>query len=693
MMRLQQKTTSFNPLFFTIGIQCVLPGLTFLLFLSAKAGLSTDMVPLRILRVLGVHAGLSVSGIAMFSLVFAFLSIRQFTPRLEFSLRHLSFVIVILSLWLTAFPLGNKIKHHTFFFEKWMWYCALWFVFTNLAISISLVLIHKYPFILRYFGTKFQGTHQFLHRSFHTKHDFIFITLLSIFVGTLTGSIDWYRLGGIPHVQDSIAQFFQAKVFAHGSLVRSVPELPQCFERIYVVTDDGQWYSIYPPGHALVLALGVAAGIPFLVNPLTSAALAVVFFLFARNHFSPFVARTGCLLLSLSPFFILMGSGFMNHPTSLLFLMLFLHFLFGVSSHSQSHGTVSRLILAGFFFGMAFLTRPMTALAILSGAVGWTLGRFRRDLRRFTVIALLCLAGTIPPALFYLTYNAHTTGSALLTGYEKYFGGNPMGFGKRPWGAEPLGPRLPNEVLHTPARGLANTLCNLNALNAYLFGWPVPSLLFAFGLFLPGMRRTRFDWWLAGCCALVAFVYSFYFFQDYCYGPRFFYETIPFWILLTARGIEECLIRLENSRLLSAAHWQGFLYGWLTVFFLMAFSTSWIERYNELKADYWGTQKKIAVLLREGIAEENAVLFVEDDYDYVTAFSFLNPMLDRGWIVAHDCGPETNEKLLERYREWPVYTLRLIEDETTGTLHSVLEKGKPSRPEENTAILQPNLRR
>ena len=51
------------------------------------------------------------------------------------------------------------------------------------------------------------------------------------------------------------------------------------------------------------------------------------FFCIRRRTASLYTARLGVALLALSPFFLLMGGGYMNHPTCLLFLLIFLLFL------------------------------------------------------------------------------------------------------------------------------------------------------------------------------------------------------------------------------------------------------------------------------------------------------------------------------------------------------------------------------
>ncbi len=89
---------------------------------------------------------------------------------------------------------------------------------------------------------------------------------------------------------------------------------------------------------------------------------------------------------------------------------------------------------------------------------------------------------------------------------------------------------------------------------------------------------------------------------------------------------------------------------------------------------YWGTRDELATMVKSEIPEENAVIFVEDGDDYPPLFSYLDPALDRGWIVAHDYGKEENAKLLQHYPEWPVYYLRLKDSDGPYGFESVLER-------------------
>lgn len=588
--------------------------------------------------------------------------------------RHHGFrLLVVFSLFLfSVLPIGNKIKYHSFFYESWMWYCAFWIICVCLVVIHGLIAYRSSHPLFPVLGRKFVLVDRFFCNPHIDRNDWLFCGASSLWVLIITYLLGDYALGQIPHVQDSIAQFFQAKVLAHGHFAMPAPAEPEFFKRIYVIVEEGRWYTIYPPGFPLILSIGIALGIPQWVNPTISALILPVFFVLLIRQNLNFAARFGLILFALSPFYLFMGAGFMNHPASLLFLLLFL-LCWQEGFRIPSKRSSIFFLFAGVLFGVAFMTRPLTALAFLIAAIiGW--GKPILSHLRWSMFgALFFLLGTVPSAMFYLAYNTGTTGHPLLTGYVKYFGGNPLGFGNRPWGAVPLGPKLPNEVYHSPWRGIANTNSQLNGLNNYLLGWPIPSLTLVFLLFLPGLQRVRYD----RICILFIFmvlgVYFFYFFQDFCYGPRFVFETVPFCFYLISRGIESGTLFIKGRKIIDQFTLTGFIYPLIGLFFLVAFCTVWVERMYVMSDAYWGADEEIARMVRNGIDEKNAILFVDDAQDYVAVFSFLDPSLEEGWIVAHNLGKEKNRELIDKYPNWPVYRLRLKDTDSPYRFETVLQ--------------------
>ena len=79
-----------------------------------------------------------------------------------------------------------------------------------------------------------------------------FISSLLLLCFAITGTIAYAVLNHIPHVQDSIAQLFHAKIFAMGKLTAPLPPHKEFFDFMFMI-NDGRWYSQYPPGHSLLL--------------------------------------------------------------------------------------------------------------------------------------------------------------------------------------------------------------------------------------------------------------------------------------------------------------------------------------------------------------------------------------------------------------------------------------------------------
>ncbi len=356
--------------------------------------------------------------------------------------------------------------------------------------------------------------------------------------------------GRIPHVQDSVAQLFQARIFAGGHLWVPSPPMRQAFDYAQMI-NDGRWYSQYPPGHALLLVPGVWLGIPWLVNPILAGVGVAATVLLARLLFGRDVARIAGVLGALSPFLVIMASEFMSHVSGFAVLTLFLLFVFrtiGVGDSGVAHPLRDGAV-AGALLALGFLIRPYTAFAVALPVLAYTLWRLLRD-RALVRPALLIAAGGAAGVILFGLYNLATTGSATLPGYVKLYGpSHGLGFGKGSWGPP-----------HTLARGLRGTASTLAALNGRLFEWPVSSLWPAVLALLPlgligrrgageagdlrassgGTAATSslgFRWLLASVPLCLLAAYVFYWYRDLCFGPRFVYEALAPLLILSACGL------------------------------------------------------------------------------------------------------------------------------------------------------------
>jgi 4-amino-4-deoxy-L-arabinose transferase-like glycosyltransferase len=486
--------------------------------------------------------------------------------------------------------------------------------------------------------------------------------------------------GRIPHVQDSIAQLFQARIFAGGRLWAPAPPLPAFFEAAHMIVKDGRWFSQYPPGHALLLVPGVWLGVPWLVNPVLGGLAVVGIYFLARELFDRATARVSAALAVLSPFLLLMSAEFMSHVGSLFALTFYLLFYFRTIRRRDTRDGV----IAGAFLALALLIRPYSAFGVALPTwvhAAWRLRAERRALAR--PLAWTALGGAAGIVLLLL-YNWGTTGSPLRFGYTELYGpSHGLGFGKGSWGPP-----------HTLGRGLAATWQTLAALNARLFEWPLTSLWPAvLGLLIPTQRYPagrRVG--LALIPVTLLGVYVFYWFSDLCFGPRFVYEALAPILILSAIGLiagsrwiatqflphrggrDATLVGLLVAVLFSAG---GAVTRWPRLFEappgIAALPPESPVRqgsyFRHFGHEYWGVGPYLGELVEARI-HEPAIVFVhfrEPQADHVlplrnlgfgSAFARQSPYFGRARIIyAHDLGAR-NAELMARFPQRKAYVYR-----------------------------------
>lgn len=462
--------------------------------------------------------------------------------------------------------------------------------------------------------------------------------------------------GRIPHIVDAVDQLFHAKIFLLGRLFAPSTGVGEYFAISHMI-DNGRWYSQYPPGHTLLLAVGQLFRAPWLVNPLFGGLSVALLYKLGQEMFDERTARLAAILGAISPFLLLMSSSFMSHGTTLFFLLLFLYGFVGL----LTRGRPLDGLLAGVGLGFALNIRPMTALAVASpflfyGAYHLVAGLIGRGVRRPARFYLACLlAAAVCSALVggLLWFNQQTNGDPLLFGYEVLHGkGSRPGFGNSGWWNIP----------HTPGRGLTWTLENFNALNLYLLGLPFPSLVFALGG-LVWSRPKIWDLLLLGSLTVLAIAYFCYWYHDWALGPRFLYESTGPLLLLTARGLVTLpgLLRrwLPAER---AAAATGRLYLALLIGFayaLLISGPSMAAFYSRNYAD--GNSDVLAAV--DELALSDVVVFVGAPY-YATVFARNDPLLRGPVIYARDYGLERSRELMRRFPGRRAYRLLAGEDYT-----------------------------
>jgi hypothetical protein len=466
-----------------------------------------------------------------------------------------------------------------------------------------------------------------------TRH---FLLLWTLWVFVIANLLSFAVFEHIPHVQDEIAQFLQAKIFARGNLTAPLPPIKDFFQYFYDnMIFANRWYSQYQPGHPVLLMLGMLLNIPWIINPLIAALSVPLLYKCAFHYYGENEARLSVVLFCVSPFVLFMSASYMNHVSSLLFLLLF---LYGLYKSTKCNSRVYAFV-AGLALGMLVNIRvgEACALGFLFGAVF-----FIHSLKGKKYYSLMVFSGTLLcMVMILLEYNYATNGNPFLFGYQVRWGNeHSLGFVNKP---------LMQAPVHTPLRGVIHTLSNFIALNQNLFEWPFPSLLPIVIYLIPFIfKKDRRDYLLL-CGLLTAPVfYFFYFYQDLCLGPRFYYISLPFILPLTARAIVQIIKGIASVRGCS----EKYLKHAFIALFSLAIVFSCIFRipklYSYYSDSFWKVDNKLMHKVRE-LKIEHAVIFQRsydpNGDDLGSGFLYNSPWLDSSIIFARDLG-ERNAELI-----------------------------------------------
>jgi hypothetical protein len=344
---------------------------------------------------------------------------------------------------------------------------------------------------------------------------------------------------GRPLLVDEVAQFFQARQFAHGRIAAVLDSVPELFSALHLVERNGLVFSQFPPGGPAVLSLGVVVGAAWLAVPLCGALAVWCFVAFARGVEAerPGVSLLASLLFAFAPFMMFMAGSQMNHVPTLLGVCAALAAFERATAVGQSaHQRTVFAFLGGLALGFAATVRPVDGAAFALPIAAWLIWRALRN--REEIVPLIASGiGVAIPIGVMLWFNARTTGAPLLFGYEALWGkGHELGFHAAPWG-----------VAHTPARGIELVSLYFLRLQTYLFETPIPSLSACVGALLLVPRLRRMDGVLLAGSGLLVLLYFAYWHDGFYLGPRFVVCLLPALALWTARLIPEWRTRWGQS--------------------------------------------------------------------------------------------------------------------------------------------------
>lgn len=456
----------------------------------------------------------------------------------------------------------------------------------------------------------------------------------------------------LPRLEDELAGWYQARVFAAGQLYAASPAEPLAFGVPFVVDRDGRRFSKYPPGISLLLAAGIWLGDPWVVGPLMGALTIALVYRLGRELFS---ARVGLLAAALgvtSPFYLMLTASMMPHSASLLFATLFglgVWKLRTADCRLQIAGRTANMMAvgAGAALGLVFLIRPFTAVCVSIPFIIAAIDRYRKT-RNYqlpiTDLKSLIPAFVLTAALLPL-YNYALTGELRLTLYSLWWPWDRLGFGLD------VGPKG-----FTPLQSLITNGKNVWALTYDLHGALYLSLLFvALALILP--PRTRFDTFLILIPLALLAGHAFYFGGSRLYGPRYYYEALPALLILSARGIQKSAA--HTARLMPRlGHWPITAIVVLFLVFDLAFFLPF--RLRLLAGLYdgalnWESERSVE---RAGLHGAIIFLFADDWPETAAGVMQNDPALTNDVIYARYLGPDSYRRARAAHSDRAAYFFR-----------------------------------
>ena len=365
------------------------------------------------------------------------------------------------------------------------------------------------------------------------------VSIFAIMAATL-GTVIFVHIllrNGVSLIIDEALYLIQSSVFKDPYYARKIdPSLRPFFILRHSYFIDDRFYSQFPPGWPLILSLFNALNLRSWANCVLAPLAVGATYLLGKRLTSALTGLVAAVLLATNPTLIGISAGYFGHAIGILlsaisgFLLLY----------SEDAGVVRRRIAwfgAGFLLAFLVTVRPLTGLGIGISLTLWMLVRGRIERKDWGGLFLFMTAGSVCPLLFFLHYNAVTTGKPFVVGYQLANRGlNNLGFGKRGMIVyDEQGEPVEESSQFTPTIALKQAL-----ERAYDTVFTLVPAFIVFPLLVLGLNfGYRIDWHSVLVFLVLPTVYVFYVFSDI----RFLLELLPYLCM----GVATVLVFLHSK--------------------------------------------------------------------------------------------------------------------------------------------------
>lgn len=464
--------------------------------------------------------------------------------------------------------------------------------------------------------------------------------VLSIAAVVASGCVARDVFERIPHLEDEMAFLWEAQVMADGKIALPSPPSPRSFLVPFVVDHEGLRFGKYPPGWPAALSLGARFDLEWAVNPLLAGIGVWLIYRLGSRVGGPWIGVLAAALTAASPFFLMLSGSLMGHSFGLVLAAAFWLAWFDLFSPAPAGGRAApaplRAAAAGLALGVLALTRPLTALGIALPAAGWAAWILLRGTGGSRRHLLAVAAISIAVCLILPLWQAALTGDPWLNPYTLWWDYDRLGFGPG------IGRTASGHNLHV---AWINTRFSLSAGLSDLFGWPYLSWLFLpFGLL--ALRRNREGLALFATFPALVLAYSVYWIGSWLLGPRYYYESLPGVVIVSAAGIawlggwlRRPLNRLGHARALGVAALLILLVCLNLGFYVP-------RRVGGLRGLYGMSRERMIPLERAGLGRALVIVHPAQIWtEYGSLLTLTPPFAEGDLLLAYTRGPEVDRDL------------------------------------------------